>query len=125
MVLPDVMFRPVFLGLSAMAIATPASAQPDGRLDTIPLGRYECALPGSAAGAAWIAQDGTDFTIGNASSYDTSRGSGTYLATKKVVTFTRGPLKGMRFARKGRAILQEINTDGSLGRLRCVREGGR
>ena len=96
-----------------------------GRLDTVPLGRYECALPGSAAGAAYIAQDHRDFTIGNASSYSSSRGSGTYLATKTMVTFTRGPLKGQMYKRMGASSLREMKDDGSLGRLRCVRNNAR
>ena len=107
----------------AMIGSGPALAQPAGKLETLPLGQYRCSVPGSAGGQAWIPVAGMDFVIGNASSYSTSEGSGTYLATAKMVTFTRGPMKGVRFDRRVGSILQKREADGTLGRLRCVREG--
>ena len=118
------MFKKTFLTLGALAClapAVPASAQADGRLETLPLGQYRCSLPGSAGGQAWIPVEEMNFAIGNASSYFAAGGSGTYLATEKTVTFTRGPLKGIRFLRRGPSMLQKIEEDGTPGRLRCVR----
>ncbi|WBY15606.1 hypothetical protein PF049_08280 [Erythrobacteraceae bacterium WH01K] len=106
---------------SATSGGTQAMAQAEGRLETLPLGQYRCSLPGSADGAAWVPVHEKDFAIGNASSYFSTRGSGTYLATDRTVTFTRGPLKGAKFLRRGPSMLQEMNADGPPGRLRCVR----
>ncbi len=122
-------FMKTSLLLAAVAIATPlamgspALAQPSGQLETLPLGQYRCSVPGSAAGQAWVPVPGMDFVIGNASSYTAASGSGTYLATAKTVTFTRGPMKGAKFARRMASILQKYGDDGQLSRVRCVREG--
>ncbi len=105
--------------------ATPAAAQDRmGRLSTLPHGYYECSLPGDAGGAAWTELPEKNFTISNASTYSNTEGSGTYLLTGKRVTFTRGPLKGMRFERTGKSKLQWVDKEGKLGRIRCIRRGG-
>ena len=115
------------LGVGALAAAlaafasTPAATQ--GRLSLLDQGEYICALPGDATGAAWIEQAGRDFAITGGSSYRTARGGGTYLMEGKHVTFTRGPMRGMKFMRLGSGILQEVGSDGKLGRLRCHRSG--
>lgn len=106
--------------LAAFA-STPAATQ--GRLSLLDQGEYICALPGDATGAAWIEQAGRDFAITGGSSYRTARGGGTYLMEGKHVTFTRGPMRGMKFMRLGSGILQEVGRDGKLGRLRCHRAG--
>ena len=103
--------------------AAPGLAAPGGKLDTLPLGQYVCSLPGDAAGSAWQVLAGQGFTIGNASTYHTPEGSGTYLLTGKTVQFTRGPMKGMKFSRTGNATLRWIDENGELGRVRCVRGG--
>lgn len=103
------------------ALAAPLSAQ--GRLGLVEQGEYVCALPGDATGAAWIVQEGRGFSIVEGSSYRTERGNGTYLAEGRQITFTRGPLKGMKLMRLGSGLLQEIGRDGKLGRLRCHRAG--
>ncbi|MFZ1742792.1 MAG: elongation factor P [Pontixanthobacter sp.] len=117
------MIRKSLLILPALAIATmPLSAnESSGRLGTLPLGSYTCALPGDAGGVAWRELPEKAFSIDNASIYKTANGSGTYLLTGKMVTFTRGPMKGMKFERSGTATLRWIEEDGSLGRIRCVR----
>ncbi|MXO83431.1 elongation factor P [Altererythrobacter aestiaquae] len=103
----------------------PASSQDRmGRLGTLPHGFYVCSLPGDAGGAAWIDLPDKNFTISNASTYRNAEGAGTYLLTGKRVTFTGGPLKGMRFDRTGKSKLQWIANDGKPGRIRCVRRGG-
>ena len=102
----------------------PLAATP-GKLGTLPLGNYVCSEPGDAAGAAWVVLPGKNFTIGNGSTYHTADGSGTYLLTGKNVTFTRGPMKGMRFTRSGNATLRWIDDAGKPGRIRCVRQPGR
>ena len=101
----------------------PASAQPEGRLDTLRQGEYRCALPGVAGGQPWVRVPDMDFVIENGSSYAAANGRGTYLATRERVTFTRGPLKGERFQRRGTRILVRLAPDGTAGRLRCVRAG--
>ncbi len=101
--------------------ALPSAAQ--GRLGLLPQGEYVCALPGDASGAAWIEQAGRDFAITGASSYRTARGGGTYLMEGKVVTFTRGPMRNVKLMLLGSGLLQEVDRDGKLGRLRCHRTG--
>ena len=105
------------------ALVSPASAQ--GRLGLLEQGLYVCALPGDADGAAWQEQPARSFAITGASSYRANKGgSGTYLLEGTRVTFTRGSLKGVQLMRiKATGLLQELNADGSLGRLRCHRTG--
>lgn len=106
---------------AAYAIAPPALAQ--GRLGLVEQGEYVCALPGDATGAAWVEQEGKGFAIVEGSSYRSERGNGTYLAEGKQITFTRGPLKGMKLVLLGSGLLQEIGPDGKFTRLRCHRAG--
>lgn len=108
------------LALAALA-AAPSLAQ--GRLGLLPQGEYVCALPGNASGTAWNEVEGRNFAITGASSYRAGNGSGTYLLEGKRVTFTRGPMKGMRMMRVSSGMLQELGRDGKLGRLRCHRAG--
>lgn len=105
------------------AIALPGSAAAQGALSLLPTGEYRCALPGSAAGRAWIDQPERDFTIVRASRYRSPRGVGTYLMTGERVLFTGGPLKGVALMRVSSKMLQEIAIDGQPGRLRCHRVG--
>ena len=119
--------KPLFaagaLSLGAFAVAlSPASAQP-GRINTLPLGHYECTLPGSANGPAWQRVPDADFTIHNASSYEMHGIRGIYLLRGNQVTFTAGPLRGQSMERTGRNILRARNADGSLDPMRCVRAG--
>ena len=111
---------PILVALAALA-ATPALAQ--GRLGLLPQGEYICALPGSADGSAWNEVVGRNFAITGASSYSAGNGSGTYLMEGKRITFTRGPMKGMRMMRVSSGLLQELGRDGKLGRMRCHRTG--
>ena len=94
-----------------------------GRLDTLPIGTYQCTLPGDASGPAWHRVPDADFTILNASSYEAKGSSGVYLLRGDLVTFTRGPLKGTTLERTGRIMLRERADDGTLGEMRCVRAG--
>ncbi len=110
------------LALAVMTtLSPPAVAQ--GRLTLLDQGEYICALPGDAAGTAWIEQEGRDFAIIGGSSYRAGRSGGTYLMEGKQVTFTRGPMRGVKFMRLSSGILQEIEKDGKLGRMRCHRSG--
>lgn len=98
-----------------------ASASAQGPLGLLPTGEYACALPGNAAGSAWIAQPSRDFTILRASRYRTADGWGTYLVKGDTITFTRGPLQGDRMIRASSTMVREISEDGKPGRLRCQR----
>lgn len=112
-----------WLALPAAAIAAPPTTPQSGRIDTLPIGAYECTLPGDASGPAWHRIPDSDFSILNASSYEARGQRGVYLLRGNEVTFTRGPLKGMMLERAGRRILRERQDDGTLGRMRCVRTG--
>ena len=97
------------------------AATPGGKLETLPQGRYTCALPGDAAGEAFVVLPDKAFVIDNGSTYRTESGTGTYLLTGNVVQFTRGPMKGMRFQRTASASLRWIDENGQPGQVRCVR----
>ena len=113
---------PIAVFASAAALAT-SPVQGQGRLGLLPQGEYVCALPGSANSSAWQVMEGRNFAITGASSYKAGNGSGTYLMEGKRITFTRGPMKGMRMMRVSSGLLQEIDRSGKLGRLRCHRSG--
>jgi len=114
----------VLLVAATLATIGPAHSTPSaGTLKTLPQGIYQCALPGDAAGAAWRPVAGMDFTIINASSYESERGHGTYLLKGNQLVFTRGPLKGVQLQRSGEYTLRAMEQDASLGAMRCVRLG--
>lgn len=93
------------------------------RIGTLPQGRYECGLPGDAAGQAWVVDPAYNFLISSASRYVSAEGRGTYLLTGRDVIFTRGPMKDMRLRRQDSGLLQQVDADGTPGRLRCNRVG--
>ena len=105
----------------ALLPASPVQAE---MLKTMPHGTYECALPGDASGSAWVTVEDAGFRIARASSYRSLKGRGVYLMKGDVLTFTRGPLKGRQLKRTGTNVLQQIEDDGSLGRMTCVRTAG-
>lgn len=115
-------FKKLTLLAAVAGLASPP-ALAQGRLALLAQGEYVCALPGDASGAAWIVQDGHEFAITGGSSYRTAKGSGTYLMEGKLVTFTRGPMRGAKFMRLGSGLLQQVDRNGKLGRLRCHRAG--
>ena len=117
-------FAALPLALAVAATGT-ASAAPGGRIGTLPLGSYECGLPGDATGEAWIEQEDRDFVLINGSSYRTAEGRGTYLLTGDDVTFTRGPMKGMRFVRETLNRLRKLEENGAAGKMRCIRRSER
>ncbi|ABC63144.1 hypothetical protein [Erythrobacter litoralis] len=108
--------------LSAM-LAAPLAAQSGAPLGTLPVGRYQCSLPGDASGPAWRDIDDMRFSIKNASRYLSPTGDGTYLMQGDELVFTRGPMKDQRYKRMGSSILRKLKSDGSLDRIRCVRIG--
>jgi hypothetical protein len=111
------------LALSAAVAAVPALAAPGGRIETLPVGRYLCELPGDASGPASVPVDGQWFDIVNATTYASDGGEGTYLATEAAVTFTRGPMKGASFVRASTRTLKRTDLSGKLAALRCVLTG--
>ena len=107
------------------AFAVPGSAQSGGMLGTLPHGKYQCALPGDAGGAAYRVMPEEDFSLRGASSYRNSEGTGTYILRGNELTFTRGPKKGVKYRRLGENQLRRIEPDGRPGRLICTRLGDR
>ncbi|MFN4114596.1 MAG: elongation factor P [Sphingomonadaceae bacterium] len=114
-------FAPLCLALPLVLAALPAYASQGGKLETLPQGRYTCALPGDALGKAFVVLPDKAFVIDNGSTYRTETGSGTYLLTGTAVQFTRGPMKGMRFERVSGGTLRWLDEDGQPSRVRCVR----
>lgn len=117
----DMRFLPAVAACVCLSVT--AYAAPGGKLGTLPLGEYHCALPGDAAGQAWVPLEEKHFNIGNASTYHTPEGSGTYLLTGKRATFTRGPMIGMKFERTGSGTLRWLDENDDLTKVRCVRAG--
>lgn len=119
------MTRRIALGIAAASLfaLTPSGGEAQGRLGILEQGEYVCALPGSATGPAWQEMEAHNFAITGASSYRTEKGVGTYLLEGKRVTFTRGPMKGHRMMLLSSGLLQELERDEKLGRLRCHRAG--
>lgn len=113
---------------AALAATFPLTSQAKppggGILRTMPLGTYQCALPGDAAGKAFVVVDEEQFRIGTASSYNSAEGAGVYILRGEVLTFTRGPKKGERFERVGRNQLQRLKPDGTRDKLLCTRLSG-
>ena len=117
--------KPALLALCGLALfgADLAQAGARDRIGTLPQGRYECGLPGNAAGEAWVVDPAYNFSISSPSRYVSPKGKGTYLLTGHDVIFTRGPMKDMRMRRHASGLLQQIDADGELDRLRCHRVG--
>lgn len=107
--------------VAALALSAAALASPGGKIDTLPVGSYTCALPGDALGQAYVVVPEKGFVIDNGSTYRTDTGSGTYLLTGDLVRFTRGPMKGMQFERTANGTLRWLDERGRPGRVRCVR----
>lgn len=110
-----------FVLLAAAFVAAPLAAE--GKLGTLPQGRYLCVLPGDAAGPASRPVEEAWFQVGNGSRYRSAGGLGTYLMTGKDVVFTRGPMRGARFERISERALRRTDLDGELAMLRCVWSG--
>lgn len=104
------------------AMDTPLPLE-DGRIGTLEHGRYTCGRPGDAAGPSVHALPELTFTVVGGSSYQSERGGGTYLLAGNTLTFTRGPLKDMRYQRTTMGLWREIAPDGSAGAIRCSRVG--
>ena len=90
-------------------------------IGVLPQGQYQCALPGDAAGRAYVDMPDLSFRIASASRYSHVSGKGIYLLEGDTLVFTRGPLKDMRLRRVGGGMLQQVKSDGTLGRVRCHR----
>lgn len=93
-------------------------------LGTMQHGLYQCALPGDAAGEAFVEQPAESFRIGAGSSYESTAGSGVYLMHGTTLVFTRGPKKDQRFRRLGANTLQALEAGDTPGRMICTRLGG-
>ncbi len=110
------------IAIIAALIASPALAATGGELDTLPLGGYVCELPGDATGPVGIRAPEADFTIANASSYNTAAGSGAYLLTGDQVVMTSGPQRGTHYRRVYGGFLRKLDAGGSDSPLRCIRQ---
>lgn len=90
------------LGLAVSGTGGGAAARQDtsGRLATLPDGFWLCGTPGTAMDTPFHADDNTSFVTRLGSSYRTAAGRGTYLLTGETLTFTRGPLQGLRLVRE-------------------------
>jgi hypothetical protein len=110
------------LAMLAALLAVPALAAPGGRLGTLQRGYYMCELPGDATGPAGIRVPAEDFTIVNASSYETPLGRGSYLLTGQTAVMTSGPKQGERFHRESLGFLRKLDANGEISALRCIRQ---
>jgi len=111
--------------LAATQSAAPPAADPGGMLRTLPRGTYQCALPGDAAGEAFVVVPEEGFRISTASRYQSSAGNGTYILRGRELTFTRGPKKDERFRRVGDNQVRKLDADGGETDILCTRLGSR
>ncbi len=110
------MKRILALGL---ILSTPSLAAPGGEIATMTVGYFACELPGDATGPVGRRVEAEDFSIINASSYQASGTSGTYLLTGDTLVMTSGPRQGKRYHRQSSGFLRLSGPDGEL---RCVRQ---
>ena len=108
------------LALTLLTAAEPAFSVPGGKLDTLPLGRYACELPGDIEGPSGIPVPEDGFTVSNASSYRTAQGEGIYLLVGDTVSMTSGPLRNARYHRISEKFLRKMAEDGSDSKVRCI-----
>ena len=99
------------------------AAPTGGMLGTLQRGEWECALPGDAAGEAYVVVPEEGFRIGTASSYRNPEGLGIYLLRGNELVFTRGPKKDQRFEVLGENSLRKLGPDGAPTKLICTRLG--
>ncbi len=109
------------IGSATMLIGLVANAAMAMPLETLPHGRYICALPGNAGGPAWLKIEGKDIEIRNASSYRAHGKSGIYLKIGPKILFTRGPMKGEQYEQIGPRTLRKLKPDGSKSNIYCLR----
>ncbi|MEW9855458.1 hypothetical protein [Novosphingobium sp. M1R2S20] len=100
--------------------AAPPPPVPGGLIDTLPLGKYTCELPGDAGGPVRVPAEEFDFTVIHGSSYRTAGMRGSYLLTGDLVTMTSGKLKGMKLHRISSGFLRRVDAAGRDDELRCV-----
>lgn len=118
-------FAPLTIALLAALSALGFAPAAANDVAVLPLGRYACATPGTAAGATVIDVPDRGFTVVRGSSYITADGAGgTYLLASDMLTFTRGPLVNLRLRKTREGLWREVGQDGTSGRLRCSRVGG-
>ncbi|WP_260923625.1 hypothetical protein [Novosphingobium sp. 9] len=112
----------VMLGTTGSAIASKGTPPPvpGGPLHTLPLGHYECEMPGDATGAVGKPMNSFDFQVVIGSSYKAQGVRGSYLYTGEKVVMTGGVLKGLAFHRISNGFLRKLNANGSDSDMRCV-----
>jgi hypothetical protein len=113
-------FSSVAASCAALLLALPVQAQAQGPIGTVQQGSYVCELPGDAAGARGVEQEGAGFRIESASRYSSAAGSGTYLRRGEELVFTSGARNGERYQIVSSGFLRKLE-DGKVSRLRCVR----
>ena len=102
-----------------MLLAAPAAQA--SQIQTLPLGRYSCELPGDALGAVGNRVVAEDFAIVHSSTYASRQEQGSYLLTNNIIEMTSGPKAGEKFHRISNNFLRKLNPDGTDGDLRCIR----
>ena len=121
----DKAFRHACAALATIACTATAAPSPaQDRIQTLERGTFICELPGDAEGKAGIRQEDAGFTIASASRYLSPQGSGTYLRRGEVVEMTSGPRSGERYRVVSERFLRKLE-GGKMGRLRCIKQGGR
>jgi len=106
--------------LTMFLASAPALSVPGGQLETLPLGRFVCELPGDVETETGILQPADSFTVINASSYRTPAGEGAYLRLGDVVTMTSGPLRDARYHRISDKFIRKMAAEGTDTKVRCI-----
>jgi hypothetical protein len=104
-----------------MGLAMTTGQAQASQIQTLPLGRYSCELPGDALGTVGRRVAAEDFAIVHSSTYASGREQGSYLLTANIIEMTSGPKAGEKFHRISDNFLRKLNEDGTDGELRCIR----
>jgi len=110
------------LPFAALVGSSAFVAVAQGPIDTVERGKYICELPGDGSKAV-DAQPDRNFKILTGSRYSSPQGDGTYLRRGKRLEMTSGPRKGEAFVIVHPGFVRSAQSDGTPGRLRCVRYG--
>jgi hypothetical protein len=113
---------PIFV-ITAMFLASAASAVPGGKLMVLQKGNWTCEVPGDANTLATEKPELGFEAIADSSYVAPDGKTGSYLRLADRLTLTSGVFAGRRFVMDGEEILREVAQDDTPTGLRCVHAG--
>ena len=113
---------PIFV-ITAMFLASAASAVPGRKLMVLQKGNWTCEVPGDANTLATEKPELGFEAIADSSYVAPDGKTGSYLRLADRLTLTSGVFAGRRFVMDGEEILREVAQDDTPTGLRCVHAG--